>query len=407
MMLPREILPLLTVPGTDGAVRLAVEAYAGEEPFSGWLLDRHRNVVARLLNFRFRFQGFDREEETAAAFHCHIPARLPAEPAPVALALEDPRLVRHGPWRETPDGLLAQPPPAHNLLLRSAAPRVTLRFLSAPDGGIVRVRRNAEVLGTLDLRDPVQGLPCEFVVDNPDAVMGSIFMVPQPRHGRPEGRVLLAGIEEHTGPEALPAPRRLPANAEPNPGYLPQFRKHLSEMPAEAWALNIGAGPGRPAHPRLINLDWLAFDGPDLLADPLALPFPSNSLDLVQANGVINRLADPAGLAREIYRVLKPGGRAVIGAIPSQWQRYGGPQLLHLTPAALGAGFADFSQLHFDHGGGLAERVMDELHQAGLDAAGHATELAELRGLLERLAAALPAAGRAALPFWTVLDARK
>jgi ubiquinone/menaquinone biosynthesis C-methylase UbiE len=48
------------------------------------------------------------------------------------------------------------------------------------------------------------------------------------------------------------------------------------------------------------------------VANVLALPFAAGSFDAVWANGVLHHTGDTARALREIRRVLKPGGRAII-----------------------------------------------------------------------------------------------
>jgi SAM-dependent methyltransferase len=49
-----------------------------------------------------------------------------------------------------------------------------------------------------------------------------------------------------------------------------------------------------------------------VFADAHRLPFKNDSLDFVIASEIIEHLNDPAAAASEIWRVLKPGGRAVV-----------------------------------------------------------------------------------------------
>ena len=48
------------------------------------------------------------------------------------------------------------------------------------------------------------------------------------------------------------------------------------------------------------------------VADAEGLDFPDNSFDLVYSHGVLHHTPDTAAAIREIHRVLKPGGRAVV-----------------------------------------------------------------------------------------------
>jgi len=66
-----------------------------------------------------------------------------------------------------------------------------------------------------------------------------------------------------------------------------------------------------------VNLARRRFELSDLpgdfrVADAERLDFPNTSFDLVYSHGVLHHTPDTAGAIREIHRVLRPGGRAVI-----------------------------------------------------------------------------------------------
>jgi ubiquinone/menaquinone biosynthesis C-methylase UbiE len=52
-----------------------------------------------------------------------------------------------------------------------------------------------------------------------------------------------------------------------------------------------------------------------LQADALSLPLPDNSIDVYFSNQVIEHVPDDTRMATEAYRVIKPGGSAVIGSV--------------------------------------------------------------------------------------------
>lgn len=64
----------------------------------------------------------------------------------------------------------------------------------------------------------------------------------------------------------------------------------------------------------LANKRFELFDLPGTfrVADAERLDFPDNSFDLVYSHGVLHHTPDTASAVREIHRVLRPGGRAVV-----------------------------------------------------------------------------------------------
>lgn len=55
--------------------------------------------------------------------------------------------------------------------------------------------------------------------------------------------------------------------------------------------------------------------------DAFALPFPDNSIDIVFHQGLLEHFRDPWDIVRENFRVLKPGGLAIMD-VPQKWHIY-------------------------------------------------------------------------------------
>jgi ubiquinone/menaquinone biosynthesis C-methylase UbiE len=133
--------------------------------------------------------------------------------------------------------------------------------------------------------------------------------------------------------------------------------RFLKTLPAGSRVLEIGCGGGqcRPwFNARGIEYvgvdisktrihDWLQrFGGPDLLCDTHFLPFLDGSFDAVYSAAVTEHLACPPLAAREVFRVLKPGG-FYLGNV-SFLEPWHDNSYFHMTPLGVvellqGAGF--------------------------------------------------------------------
>ena len=60
------------------------------------------------------------------------------------------------------------------------------------------------------------------------------------------------------------------------------------------------------------RFDLFQLTGTFRVADAEGLDFPDNSFDVVYSHGVLHHTPDTAGAIKEVHRVLKPGGRAVV-----------------------------------------------------------------------------------------------
>jgi SAM-dependent methyltransferase len=84
----------------------------------------------------------------------------------------------------------------------------------------------------------------------------------------------------------------------------------LAEIPAGSRGLDLGSRERVRAD--ALTLDVVEADGVDVVADGHDLPFVDGSFDYVWCNAVLEHVRNPFGVAREIERVLRPGGLAVI-----------------------------------------------------------------------------------------------
>lgn len=75
--------------------------------------------------------------------------------------------------------------------------------------------------------------------------------------------------------------------------------------------LSIGGGPQRQ-HRQLLNLNISNFPNVDIVGDAHILPFKSNTVDCIYSNAVFEHLHSPQIACKEMWRVLKKGGRAYI-----------------------------------------------------------------------------------------------
>jgi len=66
------------------------------------------------------------------------------------------------------------------------------------------------------------------------------------------------------------------------------------------------------------NFELRGLPGRFLSAQPSSLPLESSSIDVVSVSGLLDEVADPLAAVREVYRVLKPGGK-VLAVAPARY----------------------------------------------------------------------------------------
>lgn len=132
----------------------------------------------------------------------------------------------------------------------------------------------------------------------------------------------------------------------------------LRDHPGPLVALELGAGERPGSAARLFpQARWITTDvdrsyGAMIVADALSIPLNDESMDLVIASQVLEHVYDIARAAREIQRVLRPGGIVVVG-MPFLYPWHGVPfDFFRCTPSGLRALFDKTRVLYIGHDSG-------------------------------------------------------
>lgn len=177
---------------------------------------------------------------------------------------------------------------------------------------------------------------------------GASYAFDGEHRGRAEELARLASQVDLTWPAELEYLRRLDLPEEASvvelgcgPGYVLQ---RLSEAypNARLTGLDIDAellAEARTADPAG-EVDWVA-------GDLLEASLPAGSFDLALARYVFQHLADPAAAARELARLLRPGGRAVVLDVDAELWGVAQPTFPEVVP------------IHVKHGRAQASRGGD------------------------------------------------
>lgn len=112
------------------------------------------------------------------------------------------------------------------------------------------------------------------------------------------------------------------------------IRRHKDDL-----VLDCGAGARFVYYPNVVNFDIAEHTTTDILGNAARLPFRDASFEAVICTGLLEHVPDPFRCAREIARVLKPGGELLCGTPFLQPQDGPAPHYFHMTPQGLEALF--------------------------------------------------------------------
>jgi SAM-dependent methyltransferase len=199
------------------------------------------------------------------------------------------------------------------------------RFRTGKQPAAFPVRRRAFELG-----DILETLPRRTPWEKPD--------------GRPAPAwpALIAGVPHFHDAGSLPTLRMLEEG--PTNNYSSGAFEVMDAVPADGVFVDLGCGIRRPHEMRAngLYLDAVHFRGVDVVASSARLPLRDASVDAVVSLGVFEHLPDPWAMAREIERILKPGGTAWIETAFMQPMHADPGHFYNMTAPGLLRAFAAF-----------------------------------------------------------------
>ncbi len=121
------------------------------------------------------------------------------------------------------------------------------------------------------------------------------------------------GMEDFLSDELRLQAAAVPTDAVSCHNYDPFARELISQY-GEGLILDCGAGRRNVYYSNVVNLEIVPYDTTDVLGVGEELPFHDASFDAVFSFSVLEHVRDPFRCAREVIRVLKPGGELLCAA---------------------------------------------------------------------------------------------
>jgi SAM-dependent methyltransferase len=273
--------------------------------------------------------------------------------------------------------------------LTSRAIALDLVFTQHDWSGSVEIIVDGDRLGEIGLfmadGTMVRHVPLFLGVDGAEHVIElrvGAWRDPQSR----SNQVFLKGIdfiERQAASDAGPT-FTVPAENRGNP-YPHVFAGFLEQLPPDALVLDCGCGDRCYPDSRVVNSEYSPFNAPDLYGDGHALPFQDATFDFVLSQAVFEHVHDPFKAAREIFRVLKPGGELYCESAFMQPLHAVPYHYFNTTVWGIQKLFEDFERIAVTSEGSLHDTLTWIYGMTGLREKGHGQEVDQLLGLVKSL----------------------
>lgn len=340
------MLKILAIPGTDERLSLITSAYAGSEPYNGWLEDERGNVWARLDAFRFRFVKFEEVTDAERAIvEKNGPTNVVVPHSVYESAMGD-RFEWSGRTIELEDYLKGFDSDSVNasVSFSSSARKIEIIFNAHGWSGVARVEVNNHHVADIDLFNQENSISYRYIIENKSQVNFNISVYPQGKNPKSQGRqILIDGFIEYF--ENMVVPTYSKMNARNRGGHFRnQFFDICNSLDDSAIILDIGGGRRQLADHRYLNIEYSNFDEPDIFGDATCLPFKTGSIDFIYTAAVLEHVRDPLTMGREIHRVLKPGCKVLANSAFMQPVHSEGQHFFNLTPYGIDLTFEMFNE---------------------------------------------------------------
>lgn len=188
----------------------------------------------------------------------------------------------------------------------SEATDLSLRFLTHDWSGGVSVAINDGAPFYIDLYSNEDSATKSFDIYENSSGLQEITLTPFVPNPLSKGsQVFFLGMDATYSDQARGAKH---SSGNRGNGFPEAYNWVLANLGKEAKVLDCGAGDRAFPDERVISLEYLDFELPHVFGDGHALPFADEVFDAVFSQAVMEHMRDPYMAAKEIARVLKPGG---------------------------------------------------------------------------------------------------
>lgn len=123
---------------------------------------------------------------------------------------------------------------------------------------------------------------------------------------------------------------------------LPEIAIDIIKGATDGFVLNLSAGGSRVKFDHVVEVEYAIFCHTDIVADAHILPFDDESFSAVIAMNAFEHYRQPSKVAKELRRVLKPGGQILVRTAFMQPLHEGPWHFFNCTRYGMAEWFKDF-----------------------------------------------------------------